>query len=111
MDVLLRPGTPQDSEVCGIICYNAFKTIAEKHGFPADFPAPEAAIGLMSWVLARKDVYSVVAVSGGQVVGSNFLWEGGIMAGVGPLSVDPAVQDGSLGRRMMEHVLDRAREK
>jgi GNAT superfamily N-acetyltransferase len=108
---MLRPGTPQDAEVCGTICYNAFKTIAEKHGFPADFPAPEAAIGLMSWVLSRGDVYSVVAESEGQIVGSNFLWESGIIAGVGPVSVAPSVQDCALGRRMMEHVLDRARRQ
>ena len=68
MEVLLRPGTPQDSEVCGSICYNAFRTIAEQHGFPADFAAAEMAIGLMSWVLSRGDVYSVVAESGGQIV-------------------------------------------
>jgi predicted N-acetyltransferase YhbS len=111
MEVNLRSGTPRDAEACGSICYDAFKTISDKHGFPADFPAPEATIGLMSWVLARGDVYSVVAESDGQIVGSNFLWETGTIAGVGPLSVTPSAQDGGLGRRLMEHVLARAREQ
>jgi hypothetical protein len=33
------------------------------------------------------------------VVGSNFLWEGDAIAGVGPITVDPAAQNGSVGRR------------
>ncbi|MDB6110697.1 MAG: hypothetical protein JWR69_2447 [Pedosphaera sp.] len=111
MEVTFRPGTPQDSEVCGTVCYNAFKTIAEQHGFPADFAAAEVTVGLMSWVLARRDVYSVVAESEGRIVGSNFLWENSVIAGVGPVSVDPAVQNAAVGRRLMELVLERAREQ
>ena len=56
-------------------------------------------------------MYSVVAEAGGRVVGSKFLWEGGAVAGVGPVTVDPAAQAASVGRRMMEAVLERARER
>ncbi|MDB6019800.1 MAG: h16 [Pedosphaera sp.] len=111
MSIELRMGTPQDAEACGSICFNAFKTIAEKHGFPADFAAPEVAIGLLTWLLSRGDVYSVVAELDGRIVGSNFLWEHAIIAGVGPVTVDPEVQNNSVGRRMMEEVLRRARER
>jgi predicted N-acetyltransferase YhbS len=65
----------------------------------------------MSWILSRDDVFSVVAEDNGRVIGSNFLWENGPIAGVGPITVDPSAQDGSVGRRMMEAVLDRARER
>jgi hypothetical protein len=35
-----RLGTPDDANRCGTICYEAFKTIAEQHHFPSDFPSP-----------------------------------------------------------------------
>ncbi len=76
MEVIFRPGTVDDAKACGAICYEAFKVIAEQHNFPADFPSTEVAAGLLTMVLSRKDVYSVVAERDGRVVGSNFLWEG-----------------------------------
>ena len=92
MNLVLRPGRPEDSTACGFICYEAFKAISDRHNFPPDFPSPEVAIGLLTSVLARKDVYSVVAEIDGRVVGSNFLW-GNSIGGVGPITVDPAVQN------------------
>jgi hypothetical protein len=56
-------------------------------------------------------VYSVVAEIDGRVVGSNFLWETASIAGVGPITVDPSVQNGAIGRRMMEDVLRRTEEQ
>jgi GNAT superfamily N-acetyltransferase len=109
MDIKLRPGTPRDIEPCGTICYQAFKSIAEEHRFPPDFPTPDLAIGLMSWVFAHSDVDSVIAELAGRIVGSNFLWRNGSIAGVGPVAVDPSVQNMGVGRRMMEYVIDQAR--
>ena len=108
MEVTFRSGTVEDAKACGTICFEAFKTIAEQHNFPPDFPSPDAAVGLLTMVLSRKDVYSVVVERDGHVVGSNFLWEGDIIAGIGPITVHPSVQNGSIGRRLMERVLDRA---
>jgi GNAT superfamily N-acetyltransferase len=111
MDVVLRTGQARDAGPCGEICYAAFRAIAERHNFPPDFPAPEVAVGLMSFMLGRPDIYSVVAERDGAVVGSNFLWENGPIAGVGPITVDPAAQDRQLGRQLMEKVLERAAER
>jgi GNAT superfamily N-acetyltransferase len=105
----LRRGVPEDAERAGAICYAAFKAIAESHGFPPDFSSAASASELMAALLADRNVYSVVAESGGCVVGSNFLAEAGTIAGVGPITVDPAVQDGQIGRRLMEEVVERAR--
>jgi GNAT superfamily N-acetyltransferase len=66
---------------------------------------------LMAWMLGRDDVYSVVAEADGRVIGSNFLWETTVVAGVGPITVDPRMQDASVGRRLMEHVLARAQSQ
>lgn len=108
MSLVLRPGTAADAEICGAICYQAFKAIADQHNFPADFPAPEAAIGLFSHVLSRDDVYTVVAEVDGRVVASNVLWESGTIAGVGPITVDPVAQNGEVGKRLMNDVMERA---
>lgn len=102
-----RSGTADDAAACGTICYEAFKSIAEQHNFPPDFPSPAEAVGLLSMILARPDVYSVVAETDGRVIGSNFLWEGDTIAGVGPITVIPLAQNGSVGRRLMEQVLER----
>jgi len=111
MDIKLRPGRPADAEICGTICYNAFKTISEAHGFAPDFPAPEVAIGLLTSMLANPNFYSVIAEIDGRIVGSNFLDERNTIAGVGPITVDPTVQNRAIGRGLMDAVHSRAAEK
>src|SRR6266480_6279142 len=111
MGIKLRPGTPADAEICGTICYNAFKAISEAHGFTPDFPTPEVAIGLLKWMLANPKFYSVVAEIDGRIVGSNFLDERNRIAGVGPVTVDPAVQNRAIGRSLMDAVHERASER
>lgn len=111
MTVELRVARAADAEECGRICYEAFKNIAHRYNFPSDFPDPETAIGLMRSMLANQQVYGVAAERDGQIVGSNFLWETAVVAGVGPITVDPAVQNGSLGRMLMQRVLERAKEQ
>jgi GNAT superfamily N-acetyltransferase len=111
MKISLRAGRPDDAEICGPICYEAFSAIADQHNFPRDFPDAEAAIGLLSQLFSRSDIYSVVAEVDGRVAGSNFLWETSIIAGVGPITIDPGAQNGTLGRRLMEDVMRRAQER
>lgn len=107
----LRQATAADAGAAGTICYTAFKTIAERHGFPPDFPNPEVAVGLIEHLVSRADIASVVAELGGRVVGSNFLWTEEAVAGVGPITVDPSVQNNRIGRVLMEAVLEHARRR
>src|SRR6476659_230544 len=111
MDIRIREGTPADAEICGRICYDAFKTISEGHGFAADFPAPEVPIGLLTSLLANPKFYGVVAEIDGRVVGSNFLDERNVTAGLGPITVDPATQNRAVGRQLMEAAHERARTR
>lgn len=108
MDLKLRPGTPEDAQACGQICYEAFGALATKHDFPADFPAPEVAVELISMLLGHPGFYSVVAESNGTIIGSNFLDERSTISGIGPITVDPAVQNSSAGRTLMLDVMQRA---
>src|SRR5579871_187235 len=107
----LRPAVPEDSATCGPICYDAFSTINKTHGFPCDFPGPEAATGLLSVMFSMPGCYCVVAESEGRIVGSNCLDERAVIAGVGPVTVDPSAQGLGVGRALMRAVMDRANEQ
>src|SRR4030095_13874349 len=111
MTLQLRTGRVDDGKTCGRICYDAFTAIAERHGFPPDWPSVEFAQAVLASMLARDDVVSVVAELDGRVAGSNFLHLAGAVGGIGPITVAPAVQDGAVGRRLMERVLYLARER
>jgi GNAT superfamily N-acetyltransferase len=111
MNITLRTGRAEDAQVCGIICYEAFKAIADQHNFPRDFPFPEVTVGLMSYLLSDNNFYSVVAQADERIIGSNFLWEGDPIAGVGPITVDPNLQNARVGKQLMEDVMQRAEER
>lgn len=107
-EVLIRAATANDGTVCGQICYEAFAKLNAKHGFPCDFPGPEAASGLLSIMFSSPGFYCVVAENAGRVVGSNCLDERSTIAGVGPITVDPDAQNLGVGRKLMQVVMDRA---
>ncbi len=108
MPLTLRPGTPEDAAICGPICYEAFKAIAEQHNFPPSYASPELAVHRTMERLMHPGIYAVVAELDGCVVGSNFLDERSLIAGLGPITVDPTVQNRSIGQHLMQDVLDRA---
>jgi len=111
MTVNMREARAEDARACGEICYDAFRTVAEHHSFPPDFPNADLPTGLFDHVIPRDDVYVVVAEDGGRIIGSNVLWENGEIAGVGPITIDPNAQGASIGRLLMEDVLRRATDK
>jgi len=108
MDIVIRQATPDDAGVCGLICYEAFSNINARHGFPCDFPGPDAPIGLLSRMFSHPGVYAVVAERNGRIVGSNCLDERSTIAGIGPITVSPEGQNSGIGRRLMQAVIERA---
>ncbi len=62
-------------------------------------------------MFAHPGFYCVVAESGGQILGSNCLDERSAIAGVGPITIDPEVQNKGVGRALMEAVLARSAER
>ena len=107
-EVIVRAATLDDAPVCGQICYEAFAKINSSHGFLPDFPGPEAGTGLLSMMFSDPGFYCVVAEIEGRIVGSNCLDERSIIAGVGPITVDPVGQNLGIGRKLMQAVMDRA---
>jgi predicted N-acetyltransferase YhbS len=110
-NLTLRPATPADAPICGRICFDAFSTINQTHGFPCDFPGPEASTGLLSMMFSAPGFYCVVAEADGRILGSNCLDQRSTIAGVGPITVDPATQNSGIGRALMQDVMDRAAQQ
>ena len=109
--VTVRTARPEDAPVCGRICYAAFTKISTEHGFPPDFPSVDVAAGVLSMMFSHPGFYCVVAESGGQILGSNCLDERSSIAGVGPITIDPEIQNKGVGRALMEAVLARSAER
>ena len=107
----IRPALPQDAPTCGPICYAAFSAINAAHGFPCDFPSPDYATGVLSMMFSHPDFYCVVAEHEGRIVGSNCLDERAPIAGIGPITVDPAAQNLGVGRKLMQAALHRAKTR
>jgi predicted N-acetyltransferase YhbS len=108
MSIALRLVTAADAPACGRVLYDAFKALADRHAFPPDFPSPEVGTEILGTLARHPKLYGVVAEQDGRILGSNFIDERNMVFGIGPISVDPAVQNAGLGRRLMQDVLDRA---
>jgi GNAT superfamily N-acetyltransferase len=109
--VIVRRATPKDASICGQICFDAFGAINRTHGFPCDFPGPEVTTHVLSMMFAHPDIYCVVAEVDGRIAGSNCLDERSAIAGVGPITIDPELQNRGVGRMLMNAVLDRAHQR
>jgi predicted N-acetyltransferase YhbS len=108
MNIKIRLMTQADVETCGRICFEAFKTLADRHNFRPDFPSPEFSVQIAASFLANPQVYCIVAENeDGEIVGSNYLWEYDPIRAVGPVSVDPNKQAKGAGRKLMEAVMER----
>lgn len=108
--VAIRRAVDADWVEAGRICYEAFATVADRHGFPHDFPTVAAAAEPIRWLINHPQVFGVVAEKDGRVIGSNFMDERGTISAIGPITVDPAAQDRGVGRLLMETALERARQ-
>ena len=109
--IAVRKAKLEDAPVCGRICYEAFTKISTDHAFPPDFPSVEVATRVLSMMFSHPGFYCVVAESSGRILGSNCLDERSAIAGVGPITIDPEIQNKGAGRALMEAVLTRSAEQ
>src|SRR5450631_1447398 len=108
---ILRKATAADAAAVGEICYQAFKAIAERHNYPPDFPNADLTTGFLGALIGHEKFFAVVAEVDGKVVGSNFLDERNPISGLGPITVDPALQNDGVGRALMNAALERAEQR
>lgn len=111
MKFSLRTSRLTDAPASGRICYEAFRAVSGEHNFPPDFPSEDAARELLSSLLSRTDVYSVIAECDGRIIGSNFLWKDTTIAAIGPLTIAPHAQNREVGRGLMLNVLKHAAQE
>jgi predicted N-acetyltransferase YhbS len=109
--LLIRRAIPADADVCGKICFEAFSALANCHNFPQDFPNADVSISLLLMMFSHSGFFCVVAEQGGKLIGSNCLDERTSIAGIGPITVDPSVQNRKAGRQLMHAVITRAAER
>lgn len=110
-ELALVPVSPEHAKELGRICFEAFRSVHDKHAFERDFPTLEAGEGVISFLASRDDFHGVAALLGGKPVGSNFISFTDPVAGVGPITVDPERHERGIGRALMNAVLDAARER
>lgn len=110
-EIAIRQATPADAPAAGPICYQAFYDINTSHNFPPDLPTPEAGVAVLAMTFSHPGFYCVVAESDGRIIGSNCLDERSPVAGVGPITVETGAQNAGAGRKLMDAVLRRARER
>jgi GNAT superfamily N-acetyltransferase len=109
--VTVRQAAVQDADVCARIFYDAFTSIAARHNFPAEPPSREFTLFKVAEMLAGDGFSGLLAERDGEVLGSAFMDRRAMIAGVGPVTVDPAAQDDGIGRALMEAALARERER
>jgi predicted N-acetyltransferase YhbS len=107
----IREATPDDAEAVGRIFYDAFEAIASRHAFPTEPPAREFTGWRAQWMLHHPGFHGLVAERDGVVVGSSFVDERSVVAGIGPVTVEPGVQDAGVGRALMHGALVRQRAR
>jgi hypothetical protein len=74
-------------------------------------PSKDPAAELLKVMFGHPGFFCVVAEDGGRIVGSNCMDERSPIAGIGPITIDPGVQNRGVGRKLMQAVLDRAAER
>jgi GNAT superfamily N-acetyltransferase len=110
-ELIVRAATAEDAESCGRIFYDAFESIAARHNFPVEAGSPDFTHYWVGEILGHDGFAGLVAERDGEVLGSAFVDERGAIAGIGPVTVDPAAQDDGIGRRLMEAILERERDR
>jgi hypothetical protein len=63
---------------------------------------------MIGGLIETPTFFGVVAELDGRVAGSNFLDERGTVSGVGPITIDPELQNRGVGRALMEAVIERS---
>jgi GNAT superfamily N-acetyltransferase len=110
-ELQIRRATIDDAGTCARIMFDAFASLANQHAFPIEAGTPEATDFHMKAMLGTEGIFALAAERNGAVVGSAFQDERGKIVGIGPVSVDPAIQDGGVGRALMEALLRRSAER
>ncbi|MEX2237075.1 MAG: GNAT family N-acetyltransferase [Dehalococcoidia bacterium] len=110
MPAEITPLTPADNDEAGRILFEAFKDIADKHGFPPEFQSVHR---------ARRAIAFLGSIEQSATFASRAPWLQGLtvmatldeVAGIGPVAVDIGSQGLGIGRSLMVAALDEAERR
>ncbi len=113
MGLIIRPIEQNDAVSCGMIGYDAHRTVSSAHGYPSEQPSEEFAIGLIKQLLSKPNSWGVLAERECKVLGSIFLhkFPPSPVAVIGPLTVHPSSEGGGIGRMLMDSAIAQARKQ
>lgn len=97
----VRPVQANDIPRCGQIMYLAFKTIAEQHNFPPDFPDADVSTSLLGMLHDAPLFDGFVAEEDGAIAGSIFVSRRSPVGGISVVTIDPRSQNRAIGRQLM----------
>ena len=103
--VIVRRATRADAERCGQIFYDAFESIATRHNHPIEPPSRDFTQFMLLQMLANNGFVGFVAERDGEILGSAFVDDRSLIAGIGPVTVAPPAQDAGVGRELLNATL------
>jgi predicted N-acetyltransferase YhbS len=110
-EVIMRAATIDDVAAVGEIFYRAFEAIAARHNHPIEPPSREFTQFRVQDMLTNDGFAGFIAERAGRLLGSVFIDERTVIAGIGPVTVDPEAQDAGIGTALMHAALERERER
>ncbi|MEA2160575.1 MAG: hypothetical protein QOD66_2955 [Solirubrobacteraceae bacterium] len=110
-EVIVRTATIDDVDGVGEIFYSAFESIAARHNHPIEPSSREFTQFKAQEMLTNDGFSGLVAERAGRLLGSAFVDERTVIAGIGPVTVDPEAQDAGIGTALMHAALERERER
>jgi GNAT superfamily N-acetyltransferase len=110
-ELVVRAAGAEDADDCGRIFYDAFASIAHRHNHPIEPGSPEFTHFKVAEMLTTAGFVGLLAERDGKPLGCAFIDERGVIAGIGPVTVEPSAQDRGVGRALMEAALSRERDR
>ena len=101
---------PEQVGDVGVLVYEAFRDIAERHNFEPAFSTPQFAQVIVRLLVQTEGWESYLLTDGGRPLACNFGDERDEVVGVGPVAVAVDQQGNGFGRQVMEALLKRADE-
>ena len=106
MGIELVPATSEHVSELGRILYEAFKDIFDRHHVSAGFPSVSVTRKSIGNYVERDDYFGLTAIVDGDIGGSAFMLVSDEVGGVGPITVEVPLQGRSIGRMLMEGLID-----
>ncbi len=110
LEITVRPAQPADLEAGARLLYEAFKSIADQRGFEPDFPSVEIASSMGKIFLNHPQISGVAAEVDGALAGLAFVSKRNEILAVGPIVVDPQLQNHGIGRVLMRKILEHTKD-